>query len=137
MAQCDDDEASTAVAAEFVQRFNRLVLNNAEPVMKTDDSCRNELEATGRRIRTGSGAGNNCCADSLLQLMAHRGLLHARLLHDAPARTNACRLLRETLVVHDDERLRPRLRTNLGTIDASARFSIIPINVVIPVPSRA
>ena len=91
--------------------------------MKTGDSCRNELEASGRRIRTGSGAGSNCCADSLLQLMAHHGLLHPRLSHDAPARTNACRLLREALVVHDDERLRPRLRTNLGTIDTSATDS--------------
>ena len=121
LAECDDDESRNIVAAEYAQRLSRITSDNVRVVAKTDSARRRELRESGRHIGVGVVHGHNeCCADSLLQLLAVRGFLPRDTAGDSrrarAIRKEACRRCRAYLVSHEDERLRPRERTHLGAI---------------------
>ena len=59
---------------------------------------------------------NECCSDSLLQLLAYHGFVSKPFLFDVAARRQACRICRSHLVAHVNVNLRPRLRTSTGAV---------------------
>ena len=61
--------------------------------------------------------GNNeCCADSMLQLLARSNLVSSHFSHDVSARRRACQLCRSHLVHHVNPQLHPQQRTSTGSI---------------------
>ena len=90
----DNDEIKAGIAAEYVQRFGRLVLQNVDLDVKSDEARRRELTSAGKRMGRGLVHGeNDCCADSLLQLLAYHGYVNAELSASVIARkaATACR----------------------------------------------
>ena len=109
------------VVNEYVQKFRRLVLQNSDAPMKTDQLRRQELTARGKKIGQGLVHGNNeCCADSLLQLMAGYKFVppeiggHMR--YAVNKRREACAACRFYLVNHDNPQLQPRRRDESGAV---------------------
>jgi hypothetical protein len=116
-----DDRYSESVALERVQDVARISLQNVEVRCKSDAERRRELEAQGKIVELGLVHNNNeCCADSLLQLLAQSSFVSAHLFHDVSARRRACQLCRAHLVHHVNPQLHPQQRTSTGAIaDAS------------------
>ena len=83
------------------------------PVPEKSDAAREgELRAAGKVIGDGELHGeNDCCADSLLQLLAAHGFVPAALLGNAGKgmRKSLCVQCRQHLVEHADERLHPQI----------------------------
>ena len=116
LAECHDDDSRSNVAAEYVQRFSRVLLDNVNVTTKTDAVRRRELELTGKQLGFGLVHGNNeCCADSLLQLLVVHQYV-PQYASNAAIRKEACKKCRAFLKAHTDERLRPRQRTATGAI---------------------
>jgi hypothetical protein len=116
----DDAELETA-AGEYAQRFSRLVLQNSDVLGRSDRLRKNELAAQGKIIGVGLVHGHNeCCADSLLQGMAWQGFVPREVGGRGPEavrlRREACAACRGFLTNHEDGRLHPRRRTDLGAI---------------------
>ena len=125
IALCNDDADLNEVTKTYVQRFTRLVWNNYEVKAQTDAARKAELIQSGRRIGIGKVHGNNdCCADSLLQLLAHHAFVPVALKADTRSSINgrkeACSACRAALVSHENERLHPRARLDNGTVNLQA-----------------
>ena len=68
----DGPAVDTEVAEEYLLRFFRLVMNNADIASTIDEDRRPQLQAVGKTVGKGLVHGHNeCCADSILQLLAH------------------------------------------------------------------
>ena len=74
-------EAPDAAAAEraggaFIAKLRRLLAEQAQPVLPTNQARREEVAAEGRQIGRGETHGvNDCLCDSLIQVAALAGLL--------------------------------------------------------------
>ena len=113
----DLDDVDIVIASEYVQRFARLVMQNVHIEGKSDAVRRAELEGEGRIIGHGFvHANNECCADSLLQLLALRGYVVPQLATNIKKRRDACRACRAFLNAHEDPKVWPRVRTATGEI---------------------
>ena len=78
---------------------------------------RREVEQEGKHIGQGLvHLTNECCPDSLLQLLARKGFVSQHFVGDVGARLRACRALRALLIQHSDAELRPRQRTSTGAV---------------------
>ncbi len=61
--------------------------------------------------------GNNeCCADSLLQLLSRAGFVEGSLATDVSGRRKACSACRAHLINHENEQLHPKQRTSTGAV---------------------
>jgi hypothetical protein len=112
-----EDATREQVDAATLHRFCRLVLANAPHYHKSDQARQDELRLTQNKV-TGVGkvhGQNDCCADSLLQLLAAHGHVPQALQHDVNRRKTLCAANREHLKQHTDERLHPCVLTELGT----------------------
>ena len=86
---CVDDEE--AIVKRCMQDFARITLQNQTVAGKSDAERRSELEESGIRIGVGLVHNNNeCCSDSLLQLLASLDLVDRSFRHDPNARRVAC-----------------------------------------------
>ena len=75
LQDCEEDRHSESVALECVQDFARISLQSVEVRCKIDAQRKRELEARGKILGVGLVHGNNeCCADSMLQLLARQKL---------------------------------------------------------------
>jgi hypothetical protein len=121
LGECDTDFEMSTVAHDVAQRFCRIALSNLPTTAKSDASRRLELSAHGKAIGKGLVHGNNeCCADSLLQILSSRRIVPERLLRNVAERRRACAACRAFLVDHSDARLHPQRRTDNGEVaDAS------------------
>ena len=116
-----DDASINDVASDYLVRFFQIIMNNADLASTTDDVRRSQLQAAGKPVGRGLVHGQNeCCADSILQLMAHHALVPTNLKTQMPdatrARQAACAECRRRLVTHPNWDLRPVCRTDTGTI---------------------
>ena len=104
-----------------LRQFVRLAAQNeaAKVTWTSDEAALRRLRATDALFRgTGQVDGNNeCCADSLLQLLMALSILPVL---DIPQRREACAACRRHLVEHPDERLRPRRRDAFSGVDEGA-----------------
>ena len=74
LLQCGCDDEKEDVAAEFVQRLQRIVRDNQHVEAQSDTARRQELRRLGKVFGIGAVHGHNeCCADSLLQLLEAHG----------------------------------------------------------------
>ena len=113
----EDDDIAQRAALSSIQDFARISLQNVNVVGKSDAVRRAELQQGGKRIGTGMVHGNNeCCADSLLQLLALHKYANASLSFDCVARREACRACRAHLVNNVNEELHPKQRTDVGAV---------------------
>ena len=88
---CHSDETSQEVALQTIQEFSRISLQNVDVEAMSDDERKAELEAAGKYLGIGLVHGNNeCCSDSLLQLLARCDLVSSHLTNDVAARRVAC-----------------------------------------------
>ena len=119
LADIDDDEEKTNAASRYVQRFFRICLENEPAALKSDSQRTKELkDMHGRVFGRGLMHGrNDCCIDSLLQLM-----MFYKLVPDikGKARDKACERCRHFLVEHPDPQKRPRMREKGGSVDTKA-----------------
>ena len=112
-----DDATSETIASDIIQDFSRISLQNVDIVAKTDAVRRREVEAEGKHIGVGLVHGNNeCCADSLLQLLSHNGFASSLFMQNSDARRKACQALRAHLLHHSNPQLHPRQRTSTGEV---------------------
>ena len=117
LENCHDDSTSEEIALSTIQDFSRISLQNVDVQTKSDFERRQELEQEGKYIGIGLVHGNNeCCADSLLQLLAKNGYVRRSFFQDTRARQMACQAFRAHLVHHDDATLHPRQRTDTGAV---------------------
>ena len=93
------------------------MLQNVDLQHKSDSVRRQELEGLGKRVGRGLVHGqNDCCSDSLLQLLAHYGYVLGDLKANALARQHACSACRAHLNDSADDRLWPCVRTDTGEV---------------------
>ena len=84
-ADGSDDEI-----ASLVQRFSRIVLDNVAIDAKSDEARIVELTGLGKRLGRGEWYGRNeCCSDSLLQVLAWHDVLPRCLRPERPRRQKA------------------------------------------------
>ena len=117
LENCYDDKDAEEVALTCIQDFGRISLQNVNIQTKSDAARKAELESQGKRIGLGLVHGNNeCCADSLLQLLSSISMASPHLAYDIDARKLACSSCRKHLIHHSNENVRPRQRTETGAI---------------------
>ena len=85
----------TASVRSTLRRFFMLADQNAVVVHSSDARRRSDLECSGFLFGRASGDGNNCLADSLLQLLVHHGFLVDSITDDD--RLTACAASRRAL----------------------------------------
>ena len=80
-----NDASINDVASDYVLRFFQLIMNNADLANTSDEIRRSQLQAAGKPVGRGLVHGHNeCCADSILQLMAHHALVPTNLKTQMP-----------------------------------------------------
>ena len=113
----DEEVQQEAIAAECLHRFCRISLANVSVPEKSDAAREAELQAAGKVIGDGELHGeNDCCADSLLQLLAAHRFVPTALLGNAgkKMRKVLCLQCRQHLVEHTNERLHPQILDAAG-----------------------
>ena len=74
--EAPDAAAAERAGAAFIAKLRRLLAEQAQPVLPTNQARREELDAEGREIGVGETHGaNDCLCDSLIQVAALAGLL--------------------------------------------------------------
>ena len=117
LENCGDGTAAEGAALECIQDFARISLQNVAVVGKSDAARRAEIQQQSKRIGQGLVHDrNDCCTDSLLQLLAAAGFVDASLRQDVVARRAACHACRQHLQQHSEPRLRPCVRKANGTV---------------------
>ena len=87
LENCIDDSVTEYLASQTIQDFARISVQNVNVVAKSDDARRTELTQGGKYIGVGIVHGHNeCCSDSLLQLLARHDLVSKRFQKDGAAR---------------------------------------------------
>ena len=114
---CSDVADEEATCLECIQDFARISLQNVDAVGKSDALRKAELQQQGKHLGVGLVHGNNeCCADSLLQLLARQAFVGSHFANDVEARREACRLCRAHLVHHVNQQFHPKHRTATGAV---------------------
>ena len=112
-----DDGEVQSTALECIQSFARISLQNQEVRGKSDTTRKAEIEAQRKHIGLGQVYDRNqCCADSLLQLLARRGFVVASFWDNTFSRRRACEACRQHLIHHSDPSLHPKERTSTGAV---------------------
>ena len=95
---CTNDSEGEVLIAENLQRFSRPVLQNFDVQGKTNVVRQQKLLESGKFVGTGLAFdSNSCCPDSLLQVMAAKGMVPHDLLTNINARKGACAACRSHL----------------------------------------
>ena len=113
-----DDMIKAHTIQDFVNRFGRVIADNADIQSQTDETRRKSLVDAG--YRTGRGEvwnSNACLADSLIQTLITAQVLLSHC--DAAWRRVPCIAARKLLCDHANVLLRPRQRDHLGNILSS------------------
>ena len=103
-------EAAAMRTQSCLRQFLRLAINNRDVESLTEAQRLSQLREAPYHLEKGCGSvhgRNDCCADSLLQLLVDAGFLSNL---SEPARERACLRNREALCQHENAALRPRRR---------------------------